>query len=128
MSSPSVVLIGLPPKHDLVPRDLNFGVAEALENVVSQMAQAGIDYEFIGVTPEEGVADLGRKLQARHRDVVVIGNGIRREMDLTPFMEQIIDVIRQSVPQAKLGFNTRPDDTINAAKRWLPEFTAAKLA
>ncbi|CAM6114447.1 unnamed protein product [Calypogeia fissa] len=66
------------------------------------MADAGIDYEFNQVMPEESLAELGLKLESQHPDMVIVDNGIRGTMELMHFMEQIIDVVRTHAPQAKL--------------------------
>lgn len=95
-------------------------LAKRLGGLVSQFAEAGIDYEFVGVSPEEGLAAVGPKLQSFRPDCVIIGNGIRSQMGLTHFMEQLIDVVRTSAPKAKLGFNTVPEDSLDAVRRWFP--------
>ncbi|CAM6114459.1 unnamed protein product [Calypogeia fissa] len=120
------VLIGLPPLVGAVAPAHLLPLKKALEALPAQMADAGIHYEFASVKPEEGgLAELGPKLQSERPDVVVIGNGIRSNMELTHFMEQIIDIVRTHAPQAKLAFNTRPDNS-DAVKRWLPTAVGAK--
>lgn len=120
----SAALIGLPSDDAWVPALMQPHLAKLLGDVYGQMADAGFQYEFYGVSPEGGLPALGSKLQAQRPDAVIIGNGIRSNMELTHFMEQVIDIVHRSVPQAKLLFNTVPDNTVDAVKRWFP--TAAK--
>jgi hypothetical protein len=35
--------------------------------------------------------------------------------------EALVNTVKEKSPDSKLLFNTQPDDTIEAAKRWFPE-------
>ncbi|CAM6114457.1 unnamed protein product [Calypogeia fissa] len=121
----SAMLIALPPELGASNPGQVQALTKALEALPPKMASAGIKFEFAAVKPEErALAELGRKLQSKRPDVVVIGNGIRSAMELTYFMEQIIDIVRTNAPQAKLAFNVNPVDTLDAVKRWLPTAAA----
>ncbi|CAM6118671.1 unnamed protein product [Calypogeia fissa] len=122
---PRAVMIGLPAVNPYAPAHMLPRVGKELAELPGLMADAGIDYEFDQVMPEN-IAELGPKLESQRPDVVVIGNGIRGTMELTHFMEQIIDVVRTHAPQAKLAFNTMPVNTVDAVKRWWPTAPAAK--
>lgn len=91
MAPVRAVLFGLPSDHAKVPEAVRPIVAKRLEAVYPQFAEAGMDYEFIGVSPEEGLAAVGPKLQSFCPDCVIIGNGLRSEMEFTCFVEQVID-------------------------------------
>ncbi|CAM6118683.1 unnamed protein product [Calypogeia fissa] len=118
-TSTSAMLISLPPQFGAATPQQVVPLIKAIEALPPQMAAAGIKFEFAAVQPGEmSLAELRRKLQSQRPDVVIIGNGIRNNMDLTYFMEQIIDIVRTNAPQAKLAFNTRPNDSLDAVKRW----------
>ena len=119
-SKPSVVLLGLPYNHSKVPEHLRDFVRQTLGALDGQFETAGLPFEFVAVAPEDDLATLRDKLQQRQPDAIVVGNGIRSSMDLTFFMEQLISTAQATVPQAKILFNTMPDTTLDAVKRWYP--------
>jgi hypothetical protein len=41
--------------------------------------------------------------------------------DLTPFFEKLVNTIHDTSPKSRLLFNTMPDNTLEAARRWFPE-------
>jgi hypothetical protein len=49
----------------------------------------------------------------------VIGGGIRVPAKSLLLFETLINVVRQAAPGASIAFNTRPEDTADAAARWL---------
>ncbi len=53
-------------------------------------------------------------------DCVVIGAGVRLPPRLLPIFETVINAVRKAAPGAAIAFNTRPDDSADAAARWLP--------
>ncbi len=52
-------------------------------------------------------------------DVVVIGAGLRTLSPMTEQFERLMNVLHEQAPQAKLAFNSQPDDSDKAALRWL---------
>ncbi|GAA1161973.1 hypothetical protein GCM10009630_70340 [Kribbella jejuensis] len=52
---------------------------------------------------------------------MVVGGGIRRSEEQSGLFEMIINLIRRYAPGAAIAFNRTPDDTYNAAARWLSE-------
>jgi hypothetical protein len=55
----------------------------------------------------------------RRYDCILIGAGIRLIAQNTPLFEKLVNVVHEHAPQAKLCFNTRPDDTAAAVQRWV---------
>lgn len=53
-------------------------------------------------------------------NAVVIGNGVRSNQELTPFLEQLVNAGHEAAPNAKILFNTFPTNTIDAVRRWFP--------
>jgi hypothetical protein len=64
-------------------------------------------------------------LMARSHDVVLIGAGIRTVADYLPLFEQLINIVHEHAPAAKICFNTRPDDTQESVLRWIAAPSAA---
>lgn len=52
-------------------------------------------------------------------DLVLIGAGIRAIPANFAPLERLISVVHEGAPQAKICFNTRPDDTEQAVRRWI---------
>jgi hypothetical protein len=50
---------------------------------------------------------------------VVIGGGIRKHEPLLEFFEKVVNLVRQHAPGAAIAFNSSPEDTADAALRWL---------
>jgi hypothetical protein len=49
------------------------------------------------------------------------GVGIRVNRQFTPLFEELVNTVKEKSPSSKLLFNSQPDDTIEAVKRWFPE-------
>ena len=47
-------------------------------------------------------------------------------MPLTHFMEQLIDATHRLAPQARIMFNTTPDDSLDAVRRWVSSILHSK--
>ena len=100
-----------------MPEAIRPQIKPAIEATTSQMAAAGVQHKIIFLAPEEGPNKLKAELISSHPDGVVIGFGVRANANLTPFFEQLVNTVHEHAPQAKLLFNTRPSDTMDAVKR-----------
>ncbi|MEO8018250.1 MAG: hypothetical protein ABI769_10580 [Pseudomonadota bacterium] len=69
-----------------------------------------------GVTAESVAA---RVLASHDFDCVLIGAGLRAPAHLLLF-EKLMNVVHAWAPGAKICFNTKPADTVDAVRRWLP--------
>ena len=70
----------------------------------------------LGSTAE---AVVQQKLGETPFDCVLIGAGVRTDQDHFLLFEQVINVIHQHAPSAKICFNTNPSDTAEAVQRWV---------
>jgi hypothetical protein len=52
--------------------------------------------------------------------VAMIGGGIRMVPENTLLFERIVNVLLAVSPGIRLCFNTAPDDTVDALRRWIP--------
>ena len=59
-------------------------------------------------------------LGSKRYDCVVIGGGVRLPPRRLAIFEAVINAIHKAAPGATIAFNTRPDDSADAAARWLP--------
>jgi len=60
-----------------------------------------------------------RLLCSTNYDCVVIGGGVRLPPRNLAVFEIVINAIRKAAPGAAIAFNTRPDDSADAAARWV---------
>jgi hypothetical protein len=66
-----------------------------------------------------GIAMLETRLATAAYDCVVIGGGFRLPPKSLLLFEMVINAVHKAAPNAAIAFNTRPDDTAEAAARWL---------
>jgi hypothetical protein len=98
----------------------------------AQEIQAGIDLAaakiaeraWVGdicmIAPDaSGIAVLGKQLAAATYDCVVIGAGMRLPPKGLVLFEKVVNAIHKAAPGAAIAFNTRPEDTAEAAARWI---------
>ena len=121
MSSPAVLMVGLPWNHHTITSRFDANAIRVnLEQTEASMNDAGYDFKPCYIGPEQGMTPLIDELSLKRWDGVVIGFGVRGNSDLTVFFEQIVNVVREHAPTAKLLFNSSPGSTLDAAKRWFP--------
>ena len=95
---------------------INAGIALSLK----QMADRGWDADSCLVRPDKTAGlDVERSLAAKTYDCVVIGAGIRLPPRSLSLLEAVINAVHRAAPGATIAFNTRPEDSADAAARWL---------
>jgi hypothetical protein len=93
------------------------GIAVAM----AKMAERGWQADECMITPDAaGGLMLEKQLAASAYDCVVIGAGIRLPPKALSLLETVINSVRKGAPNVPIAFNTRPEDTADAAARWLP--------
>jgi hypothetical protein len=104
----------LPPGFDA--KKINAGIAVA----VAKMQDRGWQGDTCMITPDEaGESMLKRQLQSAQYDCVVIGGGLRIPPKGLELFEKVVNVIHKTAPRAAIAFNTKPEDTAEAAARQL---------
>jgi hypothetical protein len=95
---------------------IHAGIALALK----QMAERGWRVDLCLLQPDETAGpDVEQRLTAQAYDCVVIGAGIRLPPHSLSMFEAVINAVHRAAPDAAIAFNTRPEDTADAAARWL---------
>jgi hypothetical protein len=85
-----------------------------------QMAERGWHADLCLVRPDGTAAStIERQLSLVTYDCVVIGGGIRIPPKSLLLFEEIVNAVHKFDPSASIAFNTRPEDTADAAARWL---------
>jgi sugar/nucleoside kinase (ribokinase family) len=62
---------------------------------------------------------LEKQLASAIDDWVVIGGGLRLPPKGLLLFETVINAVHKAAPNVVIAFNTRPEDTAEAAARWL---------
>ena len=97
-------------------------VRAALARGQERFASAGIPADLCLVGLEAGSASeqIVAQLAARSYACVVIGGGIRKPEPMLEFFERVINLVGRHAPDAAIAFNTSAEDSVDAARRWLP--------
>jgi hypothetical protein len=95
---------------------INAGIALALK----QMTQRGWHADMCLIQPDETAGpEVERMLTVQAYDCVVIGAGIRLPPHNLAIFESVINAVHRAAPGTVIAFNTRPEDSADAAARWL---------
>jgi hypothetical protein len=95
-------------------------IQAGIDLAAAKLADRGWQGDFCMIPPDAaGVAMLETRLATAAYDCVVIGGGLRLPPKSLLLFETVINVIHKAAPNAAIAFNTRPEDTAEAAARWL---------
>jgi hypothetical protein len=86
----------------------------------AKIKEMGYEVEAQVTSPEDidtVVSKVKDKLQSREWDGYVIGFGIRGVPEYTNIFEELVNAGRELAPQARMGFNTVPNDVHVAISR-----------
>lgn len=104
----------LPPGMDA--QKIRAGIALALK----QMTDRGWEGDVCLFRPDETAARVvERHLASANYDCVVIGAGVRLPPRGLALFEAVVNAVHRAAPEAAIAFNTRPDDSADAAARSL---------
>lgn len=105
----------LPP--GMTAEKIHAGIDVALK----QFAERGWEADVCLIQPDETAGPAAeRQLASKSYDCVVVGGGVRLATGGLALFEVVINAIRKAAPGAAIAFNTRPEDSADAAARWLP--------
>ncbi len=105
---------GLPP--GMTAEKVHAGVAVAMRQFADRGWEADLGLIRPDATAGPAVEHL---LAAKNYDCVVIGGGVRLPFRGLALFEVVVNAVRKAAPGAPIAFNTRPDDSADAAARWL---------
>src|SRR6476660_4152568 len=98
------------------------GIAVALKG----FTERGWESDVGSIRPDETAGPtVERRLRSANYDCVVVGGGVRLPPRHLALFEVIINAIRKAAPSAAIAFNTRPDDSADAAARWVAAVSRA---
>lgn len=119
--TPCVLVIGLDPYRApgcLDPKP----VVDSLNKGLARFTEQGVGFEtcLFGLDGSDDVeAILSNALRSRSWECVVVGGGVRKPEDQVELFEQVVNLIRRYAPSAAIAFNNAPENTFDAAARWV---------
>jgi hypothetical protein len=123
---PRVVLVGYEPETvdfsdpalppGMTAEKVHAGIVLALK----RMRERGWEADACLIRPDATAAPkVERYLATANYACVVIGAGIRVPPKGLELFEAVINAVHRAAPTAFIAFNTRPEDSADAAARWL---------
>src|SRR4029079_5205904 len=127
-----ILLLGYDPETvdfsdpDLPPGMTGEKVHARIAGAMTQFAERGWEWDVCYIRPDETAGPtVERQLRSTHYDCVVIGAGVRLPPRGLALFEAVINTVHDAAPGAAIAFNTRPDDSADAAARALALRTQA---
>ena len=104
----------LPP--GMTAEKVHAGIAVAMK----QFAERGWEADVGMIRPDETAGPtVAGQLASKSYDCVVIGAGVRLPPRGLALFEAVVNAVRKAAPGAAIAFNTRPEDSADAAARGL---------
>jgi len=104
----------LPPGFNAQKINAGIAVGEA------KIEERGWKADLCMIPPDETAGPmLEKQLKSASYDCVVIGGGLRLPQNSLLLFERVVNAIHRAAPNAAIAFNTRPEDTADAASRWI---------
>jgi hypothetical protein len=104
----------LPPGFNA--QKIHAGLAIAM----TKISERGWQADLCMIRPDDTAGPtLKTQLAATTYDCVVIGAGVRLPPKSLLLFETVINAVHRAAPNAAIAFNTRPEDSADAAARWL---------
>jgi hypothetical protein len=95
---------------------IHAGIAVAMR----QMTERGWLADLCLVRPDDSAGPaVARQLATKSYDCVVIGGGVRMPPTNLLLLERLVNAVHKAGPGVAIAFNTRPEDTADAAARWV---------
>jgi hypothetical protein len=86
----------------------------------AKIEERGWQADLCMIPPDEAAGPiLEKQLKSAAYDCVVIGGGLRLPPKSLHLFERVVNAVHRAAPNAAIAFNTRPEDTAEAAARWL---------
>ncbi|MEV0006985.1 hypothetical protein AB0M10_06830 [Streptomyces sp. NPDC051840] len=120
-----VLSIGLHPSaldYSRMPDGIDEAVLTArIEAGNAALREAGFDAVpcLIGIDPDRAEAAVREQLRSHSFGLAMIGGGVRMLPEHTLLFERLVHVLTEAAPGIRLCFNTTPEDTVEALKRWI---------
>jgi hypothetical protein len=95
-------------------------IQAGIDLAAAKIAERGWVGDICMIPPDAaGIAMLEKQFAAATYDCVVIGGGMRLPPKGLVLFEKVVNAVHKAAPGAAIAFNTHPEDTAEAAARWL---------
>ena len=85
-----------------------------------EIAERGWQADLCLIRPDETAGPtFAHQLSSKVYDCVVIGAGVRLPPKNLQLLEVLINAVLEAGPGTKIAFNTRPENSADAAARWV---------
>ncbi len=97
-------------------------IRAGLAGALNRFAEYGMEADVGFIRPDETAGPtVERLLASTTYDCVVIGVYVRLPPRRLAVFEAVINAVHKAAPGAAIAFNTRPEDSADAAGRWLKD-------
>ena len=118
-----IVSIGLHPdvvNYAMFPGLTKERLIQGLNAQEAELTKLGFEVTICLVDLGETAEKVAREtLAGKTYDAVMIGAGVRTPPPHMPLFEKLVNVVHECAPQAKICFNTKPEDTAEGFLRWV---------
>ncbi|MEU0301673.1 hypothetical protein ABZ252_19745 [Streptomyces sp. NPDC006175] len=120
-----VLSIGLHPRaldYSRMPGNVDEATLTArIEAGTTALRESGFDAVpcLIDASVERAEATVRRHLAEDVFGLAMIGGGIRMAPESTLLFERLVNVLTEAAPGIRLCFNTAPENTVEALRRWI---------
>lgn len=124
-SGTKVLSIGLHPSaldYSRMPEGVDEAVLTArIEAAHAALREAGFDAVpcLIDTAPDRAEATVREQLKQHAFGLAMIGGGVRLLPENTLLFERLVNLLTEAAPGIRLCFNTMPEDTVEALRRWI---------
>jgi hypothetical protein len=89
----------------------------------AELREAGFDIVScqLPADPDEAAKQIRECVAANPVRLVMIGAGLRMVAEHTLLFERIVNLLNELVPGIVFCFNTSPESTVDALRRWAPQ-------
>ena len=95
-------------------------IKAGIEIAVAKITERGWQADLCMIAPDDTAGPtLEKKLSSATYECVVIGGGLRLPPKSLLLFEMVVNTVHKAAPGAAIAFNTRPEDTADAAARCL---------
>ncbi|MFD0417904.1 hypothetical protein [Streptomyces sp. NPDC127108] len=120
-----VLVIGLHPStvdYSMYPGLDEATLTARVEQGLAAVRAAGFDAAHcrIGVDPDEAEKTVRAAVAEGSVNLAMIGAGVRMAAEHTVLFERLINLLVEQAPGVRFCFNTSPETTIDALRRWAP--------
>lgn len=97
------------------------GLTARIAAANAALRDAGFDAVpcLIDTSADRAEATVRKQLQEHAFGLAMIGGGIRMLPENTLLFERLVNVLTEEAPGIRLCFNTTPEDTVEALRRWI---------